>query len=112
MTTRPTITLALLWAALLVTGCTTTYLGRFVTMQGPDVEDYRKLPNRPVANAANATPMPQALDAEWMRAIAFTYAGKRIEAPDMLDAMLRDNGTTGFIVVANGKIIDERYYHG
>ncbi len=107
-----TTSLTLLTAALLITGCTTTYLGRIVTMQGPDVEDYRKLPSRPVANAADATPMPQALDADWMRKTAFTYAGRRIDAPDKLDALLRNNGTTGFIVVSNGKVIDERYYHG
>jgi CubicO group peptidase (beta-lactamase class C family) len=104
------MSLALLWASLLMTGCTTTYLGRFVTMQGPDVEDYRRLPSRPVANAANATPMPQALDADWMRKTAFTYAGKRVDTPDALDALLRDNGTTAFVVVANGEVIDERYY--
>ncbi|MEQ1513409.1 MAG: serine hydrolase [Lysobacteraceae bacterium] len=112
MKCRRAASLALLPAALLVTGCTTTYLGRFVTMQGPDVEDYRKLPSRPVANATDATPMPQKLDAEWMRSSAFTYAGNRIDSPEKLDAVLRDNGTTGFIVVSSGKLIDERYYRG
>jgi CubicO group peptidase (beta-lactamase class C family) len=112
MKKRLATSLTLLSAALLMTGCTTTYLGRVVTMQGPDVEDYRKLPSRPVANAADATPMPQTLDADWTRTTAFTYAGNRIDAPGKLDAALRENGTTAFIVVANGKVIDERYYNG
>ncbi len=112
MKTHLVMSLTLLTAALLSTGCTTTYLGRFVTMQGPDVEDYRKLPSRQVANAANATPIPRALDGEWMRKTAFAYAGNRVDAPDKLDALLRENGTTAFIVIANGKVIDERYYHG
>ena len=106
------LSLTVLTATFLMTGCTATYLGRIVTMQGPDVEDYRSLPSRPVANAGNATPMPQAMDAMWMRANAFAHAGKPVESPEKLDALLRDNGTTAFIVVANGKVIDERYYQG
>ena len=100
------LSLTVLTTMLLTSGCTTTYLGRFVTMQGPDVEDYRRLPGRPVANAGKATPMPQAMDATWMRANAFAHAGKPVESPEKLDALLRDNGTTAFIVVANGKVID------
>jgi CubicO group peptidase (beta-lactamase class C family) len=103
---------AVLSAVLLMTGCSTTYLGRYVTMQGPDVEDYRRLPGRPVANTGNALPMPAAKDVEWMRTTAIMHAGKPVDSPEKLDALLRDNGTTAFIVVANGKVIDERYYQG
>lgn len=112
MKAKHSVSLGLFTAALLATGCTTTYLGRILTMQGPDVEDYNRLPSRSVANATNAMPMPQALDTEWMRTTAFTYAGSRIDAPDKLDALLRDNGTTALIVISNGKVIDERYYQG
>lgn len=107
-----TMSLVLVTTALLMTGCSTTYLGRFVTMQGPDVEDYRSLPGRPVANAGNATPMPQSMNSEWMRATALVHDGKPVDSPEKLDALLRDNGTTAFIVVANGRVIDERYYRG
>lgn len=106
------MSLVVVTTALLLTGCTTTYLGRFVTMQAPDVEDYRSLPGRPVANAGNTTPMPQSINPEWMRATALVHGGKSIDSPEKLDALLRDNGTTAFIVVADGKVIDERYYQG
>jgi CubicO group peptidase (beta-lactamase class C family) len=108
---RLLLPIALLAAAVSTSGCS-TYLGRFVSLRTPDVEDYRKLPNRRIENAAGATAMPEALDPEWMRTTPFAHAGTRIDRSGELDTLLRDNGTTAFIVVANGRVIDERYYHG
>jgi CubicO group peptidase (beta-lactamase class C family) len=104
----------LIFTALLVllvpVACSSTYLRRFVSLRGPDVEDYRKLPTRPVENAVNPSPMPLALNRDWMRAAPFKYEGTLIDQSDKLDALLSGNHTTAFIVLSDGKIVDERYY--
>jgi CubicO group peptidase (beta-lactamase class C family) len=108
----PSVALVLICAAMLASGCTGTYAGRYVTLRTPDVEDYRRLPTRTVPPAAQATPMPAARDAEWVRRVPFAHAGGRIDGAAQLDRVLRENGTTAFIVMADGKLVDERYYAG
>lgn len=104
----------LIFMALLIllvpVACSSTYFRRIVSLRGPDVEDYRKLPTRPVANASYASAMPQAMNADWMRAMPFKYEGLLIDQPEKLDTLLGKNHTTAFIVLSEGKIVDERYY--
>jgi CubicO group peptidase (beta-lactamase class C family) len=95
-----------------VVGLSNTYSRRWVTLQGPDVEDYPHLPSRNVENTAGAVAMPEAINKNWMRDTPFTFSGKKIDQSEKLDALLADNDTTAFIVIADGKVIDERYYHG
>jgi CubicO group peptidase (beta-lactamase class C family) len=47
-----------------------------------------------------------------MRSVPITHAGRRIEDAQQLDVLLKNNGTTAFLVIANGRLIDERYYNG
>lgn len=94
--------------AVLVTACTDTYLGRILSLRDVDVADYLRLPSRAVANAPGATPFPEALDRTWM---ARSLTGK-LATPAGFDAMAAANGTTAFIILADGKLVDERYYGG
>jgi CubicO group peptidase (beta-lactamase class C family) len=97
---------------LTVIGFSNTYFRRWVTLQGPDVEDYRSLPSRNIENTLGAVAMPQSINANWVSDTPFSYSGKKIDQSEKLDALLSANDTTAFIVVANGKVVDERYYHG
>ncbi len=104
---------ALAWiAAVALSGCNSTYLGRIATMRTPDVEDYRQMPTRTIAASEQPLEFVQALDPDWIRAIPVTHAGRRIEDRQQLDTLLEKNGTTAFLVIANGHLIDERYYSG
>lgn len=103
------ITVITVAATLALSGCTNSYLGRMASLRGPDVEDYRKLPSRTVANDAASVPLPQDLQPEWPTRYPFT-AGNRIDSSQALDTFLSKSATTSFIVLSNGKVIDERYY--
>ena len=92
--------------ALAITAQTDTYLGRMLLLMNADVEDYGRLPSRPVPNAPGAEPLPQAEDAVWMtRALRGELATSK-----GFDAFAETNGTTAFIILADGKLVDERYY--
>ena len=94
--------------ALVVTGCSNTYLGRIVSLRGVDVEDYVHLPSRSVANAPGSEPFVEARDPVWM---ARTLENE-LANPEGFDAFATRNGTTAFIILADGKLVDERYFGG
>jgi CubicO group peptidase (beta-lactamase class C family) len=93
-------------------GFSNTYLRRWATLQGPDVEDYKKLPTRVVANAPNSTPLPQAINSNWVSTTPFDFQGQRFDQSEKLDAFLDSHDTNAFIVLSGGKLVDARYYHG
>lgn len=93
-------------------GFSNTYLRRWATLQGPDVEDYRKLPTRAVANAPNAKPLPQAINSNWLSSTPFDFQGQHFDQSEKLDAFLSSHDTNAFIVLSGGKLVDARYYHG
>ena len=99
---------AALVTMLAFTACTDTYLGRMLSLRGVDVEDYTQLPLRTVPNAPGATPFAEARDSDWMRR---ALIGELAE-PAGFDAFAEKNGTTAFIILADGKLVDERYYNG
>ncbi|HEX8573652.1 MAG TPA: serine hydrolase [Allosphingosinicella sp.] len=90
---------------------TDTYAGRLLRLWGPDVEDYRHLPTRPVAAGA-PLPLVERFDREWMQRSAFRYRGRRLQDQPSLDRFLADNETTAFLVLSDGILVDERYYAG
>ena len=91
-----------------ITACTDTYLGRMLSLRGVDVEDYTQLPSRTVPNAADSAPFAEARDAGWMRRALIG----ELADPAGFDAFAEKNGTTAFIILADGKLVDERYYYG
>lgn len=97
---------------LFLSGCTSTYLGRFVSLRTPDVEDYRHMPTRAIAASTQPVAFAEARDPDWIRRMPQAHGGRRIDSPEALDALLADNGTTAFLIVADGRLVDERYYRG
>jgi CubicO group peptidase (beta-lactamase class C family) len=99
-------------ALTIMSGCSETYLGRLAMLRGPDVEDYVHLPTRVVSNTDGASPLPESIDADWMSRSKLSFAGVALDTPVALDRFLRDHGTTAFIVLEQGSVIDERYFSG
>jgi CubicO group peptidase (beta-lactamase class C family) len=99
-------------AALGLAACTETYLGRFVRLTVPDVEDYRSLPTREVKAASGATGWTEAWRREWPSEIGLSFQSRSLSGPGQFDALLEANGTTAFLVIENGKLVDERYFGG
>lgn len=104
---------ALLSFALITGGvaATDTYAGRLLRLWGPDVEDYRRLPTRPVA-AGTPLPLAERFDREWMRRAAFRYRDRPLRDGPSFDRFLAENRTTAFLILADGVLVDERYYAG
>ena len=92
-------------------GCQ-TYVGRLLTLRTIDVQDYTALPSRPIAPARQASPLPSAPDRAWVTRVPFDAAGGRIDTEAKLDAFLSNQSTTAFLVLHDGKLVDERYYQG
>ena len=90
---------------------TDTYAGRLLRLWGPDSEDYRSLPTREVL-AGRPSPLPERRDGEWPRRIGLAYRGSDLSTSADLDRFLASNGTTAFLVLENGILVDERYYGG
>ncbi len=99
-------------AVSMLAGCTGTYLGRYATLRTPDVEDYRRMPTRSIAASEQPLAFERALDPEWMRDTPTMHEGHRIADSRQLDAFLESNSTTAFLVIADGRLVDERYYRG
>jgi CubicO group peptidase (beta-lactamase class C family) len=89
-----------------------SFVGRFVTLRDVDIEDYRYLPSRPVPALPDAAPMARADNANWMTVTPVTVGAQSLDNGAKLDAFLSAHATTAFIVVADGRVIDERYYNG
>lgn len=99
-------------AALTVAGCSNGFWGRYVTLQTPDIEDYRHMPVRTVPAAGSATALPEARDQDWPLRVRPQWNGAIFGDGQALDAFLSARATTAFIVLKDGAIADERYYNG
>lgn len=91
------------------------YLRRFVLWGPPGAADWRRWPVRHVA--ASASPRPYADDPEarrcagpLLREISVTVDGVRRTFP--LEPLLAASGTTAFLVVRDGVLLQEAYYGG
>jgi CubicO group peptidase (beta-lactamase class C family) len=89
-----------------------TYAGRLITLRTIDVEDYRLLPARAIGPAAEATPLPVELDRGWITRMPLAVQDGRLTTEAELDRFLAARGTTAFLVLHDGRLVDERYYHG
>ncbi len=90
--------------------CSNSYLGRIISLRTPDVNDHRKLPSRPILASEQTEEIRPTVNSNWMQQHPFLLGTQTINESTQLDQVLRDNHTTAFILLENGKIIDERYY--
>jgi CubicO group peptidase (beta-lactamase class C family) len=103
------IIIAALAICAVLTSCSSTYLGRMASLRGPDVDDYRKLPSRIIPSVAASTALAEEFKPDWPAQHPF-IAVDRIGSSQALDAFLSSNATTAFIMLQDGKVVDERYY--
>lgn len=101
-------------AALALTACTwpQSFVGRYVTLRDVDVEDYRYLPIRPVPTLPGLAPLARADNLNWMTAVPVVVGPQSLNTAAKLDAFLSTHATTAFVVIADGRVVDERYYNG
>jgi CubicO group peptidase (beta-lactamase class C family) len=97
--------------AALLGGCASRPLSRMVRLRAPDIEDYRRLPHRPVAAGAPQV-WPERREPDWPWRTGLSYAGADLGGGDRLDRLLARQGTTAFLVIAGGAVVDERYFNG
>jgi CubicO group peptidase (beta-lactamase class C family) len=100
-------------ALLLVLALTTSpYLRRWASLRQVDFYDYDKLPSRPIARSDTPSPLPSITEGDWLAPLGFTYQGQPIRDEAALGSFLAEHATTAFIVIKDGKILDERYFNG
>jgi CubicO group peptidase (beta-lactamase class C family) len=109
------------WTALSIAGVmillsfalvTSPYLRRWASLRNVDFYDYDKLPARPIAGSDQPSPLPNALDGDWIKPLAFSYHGQPINDEAALGAFLAAHATTAFVLIRDGKVLDERYFNG
>jgi len=99
--------IAALAAASCISGCT---LGRTVIHNFADLDDHAIFDNRIVAAAPQVSALPSlSATPRFVRAMRVPDEAARFYA---LDAYLAETRTAAFIVVHDGRIIDERYARG
>jgi CubicO group peptidase (beta-lactamase class C family) len=106
---RRRIVLALGAALSLLTGCTSTYVGRWVTWNFSDIEDHRRFPSLPV-ETGTATfrfhevgdPAPIEIEVERRERSAVWELGE----------LARSTATTALIVIRADTILFEGYFNG
>lgn len=82
-----------------------------VRLRAPDIEDYRRLPHRAVTAGAPQV-WPQRRDPDWPRRIGLSHAGAELGSSDSLGRLLASQGTTAFLVISGGAVVEERYFNG
>ncbi|HYH08405.1 MAG TPA: serine hydrolase [Thermoanaerobaculia bacterium] len=92
-------------------GCS-TYVRRLVLLRQIDVEDYRSLPARTIAPSPRPLAIPEALDRAWITRMPLEVQNGRLTSEAELDAFLASRGTTAFLILHDGRLVDERYYQG
>ncbi len=88
------------------------YFRRWALLNGPDVYDYDKLPTRTVSRSAQPFRFPDSTSGDWVAPLKLAYARQPIGDETALGRFLADHGSTAFIAVKDGRLLDERYFNG
>jgi CubicO group peptidase (beta-lactamase class C family) len=87
-----------------------TFTSRYVFLNVPDVNDYRKLPGRQIENDANS-PFRFKTNTEFNinHVVPLIFNNSTV---GNLDVFLEESKTTAFIIIRNDTILYERYFNG
>ena len=97
------------WALL---GSSGGFWVRYVTLQAPDIEDFKHMPVRVVPTSSSPSALPDARDPAWMAKVKPVWGDAALASPAALDAFLASKATTAFLVLKDGALVDARYYNG
>ena len=114
---HPIASLLLVAAALALSGCASTYIGRVVLWGFPDNKDYEQFAARSIENSPPAFRFTNSAAAEGRFAelflagtVDYTFRKKPVTAA--LETLLVETGTTGFVVIQDDVILYEKYFNG
>jgi len=88
------------------------YLRRYTFLMYADVYDYDKLPARGVSRSVEPFRFPDAGVGDWIAPLGVTFGGQAISGTEELERFLSEHGTTAFVAVEDGRLLDERYFKG
>jgi CubicO group peptidase (beta-lactamase class C family) len=94
--------------SLFISCSTGKYMGRYITWAKSDIKDYKKFPGCPVNNIPPGISFPKKENAVSIQEVK--YDGSL--PPKNLEQLLKDNGTTAFIVIRNDSVLYEKYMNG
>jgi CubicO group peptidase (beta-lactamase class C family) len=105
-------TVAGLAAVFLAALVASPYLRRWTLLNNVDVHDYDKLPGRTVKKSPRPFQFPSDSGGDWVKSRGISYKGRASADEADLGRYLEDHGTTAFIVIHRGRLLDERYFNG
>ena len=88
------------------------YFRRWALLNFPDVYDYDKLPARVVSRSAHPFRFPECTAGDWVSPLKLAYGHLAIADEAALGRFLAEHGTTAFIAIKDGCLLDERYFNG
>ena len=88
------------------------YFRRWALLNVPDVYDYDKLPSRVVPRSVQPFRFPDCTVGDWISPLKLAYSRQPIAGEADLGRFLAEHGTTAFIAVKDGCLLDERYFNG
>lgn len=109
---RAGLVLALIVGLLALTLAASPYLRRWTFLGFIDVQDYTRLPSRPVAAGGEPARFEVDTAGDWIAGLGVRYQGRLFADEADLGQFLREHASTAFIVIKDGRILDERYFNG
>lgn len=110
---RPThrirLPLSILFASLLLSSCTSSYLGRWFAWRGSDVDDWRRFPSRPIESAGQPFHFEPASTAPDLTIPDPREDGARDIA---LSRLAEETHTTALLIIRNDTLLFEGYFNG
>ncbi|MFZ0283185.1 MAG: serine hydrolase [Bacteroidales bacterium] len=104
------IRITLIFISLLMFLGSCTFTSRYVFLNVPDVNDYKKLPSRTVKAGETATfNFDAAKGFDINSIVPLRFNGKTV---NNLDTFLEGSGTTAFMVIRNDTVLYENYFNG
>jgi CubicO group peptidase (beta-lactamase class C family) len=89
-----------------------SFLSRYASLQGPDIEDWRDLPSRPVSSRPPQRPLPPGDTGKWAAAMDVMARNGFPGGANSFDALLTSSGGTAFIALHEGAVVREVYTNG
>ena len=97
----------LLSTALLINGCTSTYIGRLMVWNFIGYEGYKKYPVRPVSIGVQQHTFQEGPE---LNLAAVQLNNNELPAHNNLESLITNNQTTSLIVLKNSRVVYEKYF--
>jgi len=109
------ITIPIILLSLSFSSCSTTYLGRYISWNQPDIYDYQNFPARSVKTGPATYEFSTSREAEQdflNTVVSIRYRTETGIKEQSLEHVLETNETTVFLVIQNDTVLYEKYFNG